>query len=186
MPRRKQAMTPIIRASMRSLLAIIAVVVVLGCSPQRMTVQRTALPRPQARWVMLPFSNYSETPQAGERVEAILDTLLRKQGIAQLDRYPPLKEDDAHLIISERQRFEESLVWAQQQHFDYGVSGSVGEWRYKSGVEGDPAVGITIRVIELSTSRVVWSATGTRDDGDTVSGAALRLLDSMVQNLLAP
>jgi hypothetical protein len=170
---------------MRTMLAI-AILVGLGCSPQTMSVQRTSTPRPAARWVMLPFSNYSETPQAGERVEAMLDTLLRKQGIAQLDRYPPLKEDDAHLIVSERQRYEESLAWAQQQHFDYGVAGSVGEWRYKSGVEGDPAVGVTVRIVELSTNKVVWSATGTRDDGATVSGAALRLLDSMVQSLLAP
>ncbi len=168
---------------MRRLFAI-AVLVGLGCSPQTTSVQRTATPRAAARWVMLPFSNYSETPQAGERVEAILDTLLRKQGVAQLDRYPALKEDDAHLIISERQRYDESLAWAQQQHFDYGVSGSVGEWRYKSGVEGDPAVGLTVRIVELSTNKVVWSATGTRDDGDTVSGAALRLLDSMVRDLL--
>ncbi len=169
-------------------LSAITVAVVLGCSPMTTSVQHTAPIRPKARWVMLPFSNFSDTPQAGERVEAILDTLLRKQGVTQLDRYPPIKEDDAHLIISERQRYEESLAWAIGQKFDYGVSGSVEEWRYKNGVDGEPAVGITVRVIELSTSRVVWSGSGSRDGGgsETASGAALKLLDSMVIDLAPP
>jgi hypothetical protein len=157
----------------------------VACGSTTTTVQRTAAIRPKARWVMLPFANYSETPQAGERVEAILDTLLRKEGIAQLDRYPPIKEDDAHLIVSDRQRYEESLTWAVQQKFDYGVAGSVEEWRYKNGVDGEPAVGVTVRVVELPSNRVVWSASGTRDGtgSETASGAALQLLGSMVRDL---
>jgi hypothetical protein len=166
-------------------LVLFVLLALVACSGMTTTIQHTAPVRTKARWVMLPFANYSETPQAGERVEAILDTLLRKQGVGQLDRYPPIKEDDAHLIVSDRQRYEESLTWAVAQKFDYGVAGSVEEWRYKNGVDGEPAVGVTVRVVELSTNRVVWSASGSRDGSgsDTASGAALKLLDTMVQDL---
>jgi polysaccharide biosynthesis protein PelC len=165
-------------------LAGLVLIALVACSSMTTTFQHTAAVRGKARWVVLPFANYSETPQAGERVEAIVDTLLRRQGISTLDRYPALKEDDAHLIISDRQRYEESLAWAVTQKYDYGVAGSVEEWRYKSGVDGDPAVGLTVRVVELSTNRVVWSASGTRGgSGDTASGAALKLLDAMVLDL---
>jgi hypothetical protein len=156
-----------------------------SCSSTVITVQHGAAMRANARWVLLPVSNFSETPQAGERVEAMLETLLRKDGIAALEVYPALKEDDSHLVMSERQRFDESLAWARKQGFQYAVSGSVEEWRYKSGVDGEPAVGISVRVTELGSSRVVWSASGTRSGsaGDNASGTALRLLESLVKEL---
>ena len=156
-----------------------------ACSTTVKNVQQTAPLRPNARWVMLPAANYAETPQAGERLEALLDTVLRKDGITALDQYPPLKEDDSHLVMSDRQRYQESLAWAQQQHFDYAVAGSVEEWRYKSGLDGEPAVGLTVQVIELATNRVVWSASGTRtgNGGDNASGTALQLIDTLLQDL---
>ena len=131
---------------------------------------------------MLPVANYSETPQAGERVESLLETLLRKAGVVQLDRYPPIKDDDTHLVVSDKQRYEESLGWARQQHFDYAVSGSVEEWRYKSGIESEPAVGISVRIVDLKTNRVLWSASGARTGGagDNTSGTALTILDSLL------
>jgi hypothetical protein len=169
----------------RLFLATFLAVALCACGSTTTTFHQLAPVNQRARWVMLPLANYSEAPQAGERVEAILDTVLRRRGIAQLERYPPIKEDDAHLLVSDRQRYEESLTWAVQQKFDYGVGGSVVEWRYKNGVEGQPAVGITVRIVELSTNRVVWSSSGTRDGtgGETASEAALKLLQSMVQDL---
>jgi hypothetical protein len=157
----------------------------LACSSTVMTVQHGPAIRASARWVLLPVSNHSETPQAGERVEAVLETLLRRNGVRALEVYPSLKEDDSHLVMSDRQRYEESLAWAKKQGFNYGVSGSVEEWRYKSGLDGEPAVGISVRVIDLAQNRVLWSASGTRTgaSGDNTSGTALKLLDSLVHEL---
>jgi hypothetical protein len=134
---------------------------------------------------MLPVQNHSETPQAGERVEAILETLLRKQGVGQLDSYPPAKEDDTHLLTSDRQRFEAALEWAKTGKYDYAVTGSVEEWRYKSGLDGEPAIGVSMRVLELSTGKVLWVGTGTQtgSPAENASGTALRLLDNLVQQL---
>jgi hypothetical protein len=156
-----------------------------ACATTVKNVHQTAPLRAKARWVMLPVANYAETPQAGERLEALLDTVLRQDGIGALDQYPPLKEDDSHLIMSDRQRYQESLAWAQQQHFDYAVAGSVEEWRYKSGLDAEPAVGVTVQVIELATNRVVWSASGTRtgNGGDNASGTALQLVDTLLADL---
>ena len=152
------------------------------CSPTMTSVQSSVSLRSGARWVMLPVSNYSETPQAGERVESMLETLLRKAGVYQLDRYPPIKEDDTHLVVSDQQRYEESLGWARQQRFDYAVSGSVEEWRYKSGLDGEPAVGLSVRIVDLKTNRVLWSGSGARTGGagDNASGTALTVLASLL------
>jgi hypothetical protein len=156
-----------------------------GCGSTLTTVQPGEALRGSAHWVMLPVANYSETPQAGERIEEMLDTVLRRNGVQSLDRYPPIKEDDAHLVVSDRQRFEESLAWARTQHFDYAVTGSVEEWRYKSGLDGDPAVGLSVRVLELQSQRVLWSGSGTKTgtSGDNASGTALALLGTLLQQM---
>jgi hypothetical protein len=166
-------------------LSLVAVVALGVCSSTVKNVTRTMPLRSSARWALLPVSNYAETPQAGERVEALLDTVVRRRGVVSLEQYPPLKEDDTHLIMSDRQRYAESLSWARDQHFDYALGGSVEEWRYKGGLEGEPAVGVSVQVVEVATNRVVWSASGTRtgSGGDNLSGTALELLDALLNEL---
>jgi hypothetical protein len=175
-------MVRIVHALVMLGLLLISSLVTPACGGTMTSVQRSTALRSGARWVMLPVANFSETPQAGERIESMLETLLRKQGIAALDRYPPIKEDDTHLVVSDRQRYEESLAWARAQHFDYAVYGSVEEWRYKSGVEGEPAVGLSVRIFDLKNNRVLWSGSGARTGGrsDNASETALTILDSLV------
>ena len=137
------------------------------------------------RWVVLPVSNLAETTQAGERVEAMLDTVLRQRGIPALDRYPALSEDETHLLLSDRARYESALTWARSQRYDYAVTGTVEEWRYKAGNESEPAVGLTVTVIDIANNRTVWSGTGARvgSSYENTSGVALTLLADLVENI---
>lgn len=155
-----------------------------GCSSTTVRVQRTAPPRAQARWVMLPFTNHSETPQAGERIEAMLGTVLMTRGLP-IQAHPPPKEDETRLVVGDRQRVHESLLWAKSQRYDYAVTGSVEEWRYKAGIDGEPAVGLTVRIVDLRKDRVVWSASGAKTGGasENTSATALNLLDKLVAEL---
>jgi hypothetical protein len=171
---------------------MIALVFVLmslsGCGGGSTTVVRSGPVRSAGRWVILPMVNNSETPQAGERLEAILDTLLRKNGVASLDRYPPPKEDDTHLVSSDRQRYETAFEWARGAKYDYAVGGSVEEWRYKSGLDAEPAIGISMRVFDVSNGKVLWAATGTKTGGSNqnTSATAMELLHQMVAQLTQP
>jgi len=156
----------------------------LGCG----TVTRIHAPVPltaRNRWVVLPFTNLAETVQAGERAEAMLDTVLRDRGIGSLDRYPAPKDDELRFSLSDRARFDSALAWAKGQHYDYGVTGSVEEWRYKSGNESEPAVGMTLTVIDLTNSKVVWSGSGSREGSSfqNASGVALTLLGTLVDGM---
>jgi len=156
-----------------------------GCGSTVTRVQRTDRPRVKARWVMLPFVNHSETPQAGERVEAMLGTLMRGRGVPYLESYAAPKDDESRLMVGDRQRLEESMGWAKSQKYEYAVTGSVEEWRYKAGIDGEPAVGVTVRIVDLGTNRIVWSSSGSRTGSasDNASGTALKLLDTMVSEL---
>jgi polysaccharide biosynthesis protein PelC len=172
-----------------SVLVIIVLFTFLSsCGGTGTTVVRSGPVRSTGRWVILPVVNNSETPQAGERLEAILDTLLRKGGVGTLDRYPPPKEDDTHLVSSDRQRYEAALEWARTAKYDYAASGSVEEWRYKSGLDAEPAIGISVRVLEVATGNVLWAATGTRTGGSNqnTSATAVELLETMIRELNRP
>ncbi|MBX3192145.1 MAG: hypothetical protein KF819_34470 [Labilithrix sp.] len=157
----------------------------VSCHPRLTSVHRGGSMRASAKWVLLPVQNHSETPQAGERVEAMLDTLLRRQGVAQLDKYPPQADDDAQLLSSDRQRYEAALQWARGNKYDYAITGSVEEWRYKSGLDAEPAIALSMRVLDLQSGKVVWGATGTQtgSGGENASGTALKLLDALIDEL---
>jgi hypothetical protein len=113
-------------------------------------------------WVLLPVQNLTETPQAGERVEAILDSVLRAYGIVHLAHYSGAQETNALPEIDERRRFEQALTWARVHKYMYAVTGSVEEWRYRYGTDGEPAVGISLQLLDVDSGRVLWSSSGAR------------------------
>lgn len=140
---------------------------------------------PGARWVLLPFGDYGETPQAGERAEELATSLLRVRWNIDLPRYPDTKESVALVDIDERQRYEKALQWARAEGFVYGLAGSVQEWRYRNGSEGEAAVGLSLRVVNIQTGRPEWLAIGSRTGfgAQTVSGVAERLMRTMVGHI---
>ena len=65
------------------------------------------------------------------------------------------------------------------------VAGSVEEWQYKNGLDGEPAVGISLRVIEPATGRVLWSKSGARAgwSRESLAGSAQKVLNKLVGGL---
>lgn len=158
---------------------------VSGCSTHQ--VKRGRPLDERAVWVVLPVQNLAETPLAGERTRALLATLLRMRGIGNLREAvePETKDPDQLPDLDDQRRYRSALAWAQAQGFAYGVTGTVHEWRYRGAPDGEPAVGLGLEVIELSTGQVVWSAAGALSGWghDTVSGTAQKLIGSLLSEL---
>lgn len=153
-----------------------------GCAVQ--DVHRPdALPT-DTEWALLPMVNYAQTPQAGQRAEAILSTLLHKHGVGQLRRYPAQTAGGLPDLDDER-RLEKAMAWARDEGISYGVRGSVEEWQYKTGLDGEPAVGLTVQVVDVASGRILWSASGARSGWGygTLSGTAQELLRDLVAEL---
>ena len=129
----------------------------------------------RARWAVLPFANHTETPQAGGRAAAIVEAVLRTRGVTNLERAP--QPDAETLFDPAPQPLDKSLAWARGAGVRYALTGTVSEWRYKVGVDGEPAVGITLQAIEVATGKVVWSASGGR------SGFSREALSAVAQKL---
>src|SRR5690242_17660732 len=130
------------------------------------------------RWVVLPFQNYSQAPRAGEQMEELVATLFRIRGISDIEIYQQQDEDKSGwLEFNDRRRQEKALLSAVKSHASYAVTGSVDEWQYKLGVGSEPVVGVTLRILEVPSGKVVWSASGARSGWSTgsLSGTAQKL-----------
>jgi len=136
-------------------------------------------------WVVLPIVNYTETPQAGLRAETIAASILKARGFTNLKQYPAALNGESLFEPAEREAVARALDWARGEHARYALTGAVDEWRYKVGVDGEPAVGITLQVIDVQSGNVIWSAAGSRTgwSRDAVSAVAQKLLRELLSPL---
>lgn len=135
-----------------------------------------------AKWVMLPVMNHTEVPQAGLRAEAITEGLLRAHGISDLTRYPATMNPDTLLQPTERKVLDEADKWAVSQGARYAIYGAVDEWRYKVGIDGEPAVGVALHIKDLQNGAVVWSGVGGKSgwSRESLSGVAQKLIRQLL------
>ncbi|AXO60007.1 hypothetical protein SAMN03159511_1963 [Pseudomonas sp. NFACC19-2] len=165
----------------RCLTLVVIAALATGCSSFTRESGQT-LPR-NASWGVAPLVNYAQTPQAGERAEQILISILAEEGVRPL-MYPQAPRQDL-LLQDDRERQIQALDWARQQRLAYVITGSVEEWQYKNGLDGEPAVGVSLQVLEPATGRVVWSSSGARAgwSRESLAGAAQKVLRELVGNL---
>lgn len=168
-------------------LGILIVTLLLGgCATVNQARSSEPLER-SAKWALLPIANHTEVPQAGLRAEAIADVLLRTRRIDNLRRYPASTGSDGLFEPSDRKQIEDALQWARKNDIRYAVTGSVDEWHYRVGIDGEPAVGMTLEVIDLKDNdRVVWSSAGSQNgwSQQPLSSVAQNLIDDMLGGMV--
>ncbi len=169
-------------AGIRMLLG--AGVLALGACSTIDVAPRAELDR-NARWAVLPLANHTETPQAGSRAAAIVEAVLRTRAVGDLVRAPGNLGAETLVEPQDAQAIDKALAWARGAGVRYAVTGSVSEWRYKVGVDGEPAVGLTLQVVEVASGKVVWTATGGRSgwSREALSAVAQKLVRDLTQPL---
>ena len=163
-----------------------AVLGLSACAVTSTGSNATTAPLPaNEKWAMLPLLNRTETPLAGLRAESIVEPLLVQHGLTQLQIYPSSLAKDSMLAADDRAGVDAAKQWAQSQNIRYVVGGSVDEWRYKVGVDGEPAVGISLMVWDLQTGQVVWSGVGGKSgySREALSAVAQKLINKLIDDL---
>lgn len=157
-----------------------------GCGSMQINYNKQPLAlSPSDTFAILPFTNMTETPQADERAADITAELMRTRGMHVVS-YPlrPLKPT---LIPGGRTPLsrQSALAWARNQHARYAVIGGVTEWNYKVGLDGEPAVGVTLEIVDVNTDYVVWNAVGSKIGGSrtALSTVAQDLISNMLKHI---
>jgi polysaccharide biosynthesis protein PelC len=137
-----------------------------------------------APWAVLPIENHTETVNAGQRAASIVTSFLYSQGFKNVRQYPAPGGDDALFEASNGDELAKAKQWAQHSKLHYALAGAVNEWRYKVGVDGEPAIGIALQVIDLDTDTVIW--TGMASKTGWSRDAASAVAQDLVKQLLVP
>jgi TolB-like protein len=139
------------------------------------TIDRGTAPalETNASWAVLPFENHTETPMAGNRAAAIATALINARGVGQVKRYTGDALQETLFDGRDAKRREDALAWARGEGVRYALTGAVDEWRYKVGVDGEPAVG---------TGATVWSGAGAQSGWSREALAAVG--QKLIRNLL--
>lgn len=150
--------TPAIASRIRMLAGISLLSLLAACS----TIDRGNSPNlvKDASWAVLPFENHTETPMAGSRAESIATALLQARGVNSVKRYTGNAQQETLFDAQNSKRREDALAWARSEGVRYALLGSVEEWRYKVGVDGEPAVGVALEIVDINEGKTIWSGTG--------------------------
>ncbi|WP_053062461.1 hypothetical protein [Photobacterium aquae] len=135
-------------------------------------------------WAVMPMENHSSTPLAAEKVEQILRAQLYAKGINAV-RYPAIPANDLQTILDSAAKQKKAQAWLASQPIDYVITGSVEEWHYKSGLDGEPAVGITLEVKSAKSGQTYWQASGSRGGWgrESVSGTGHIVIEELLDGL---
>ncbi|HTI17299.1 MAG TPA: hypothetical protein VL598_06520 [Trinickia sp.] len=132
-------------------------------------------------WAVLPIVNNTETVSAGQRTAAIAASLLSSLGFKNVQQYPAASDDPLFELIKSDD-LGKAKQWAKGIGAKYALTGTVNEWRYKVGIDGEPAIGITLQVIDLESDKVIWSgiASKTGWSREATSALAQRLTKGLL------
>lgn len=128
-------------------------------------------------YTVIPFENNTETPLAGLRVASIVEGVATSKGY-NLKSNIYLKEqkeytyEDINKIIEEMKSLD----------VDYVITGSVNEFRYKTGIDGEPAVSITLKVYDLRNSNMVLVNVGSKTgwSHESITTVAQKLINKLL------
>lgn len=140
----------------------------------------------QAKWLVLPFVNRTETAQAGLRASAIVQASLYGFAINDVASFPVTESEGLLFDAGSSKQKKEISDWVARNDGQYQVSGVVHEWRYKSGVDGEPAVGIMIQIKRLSDGQVVYAATAAKTGWarESLSETAQEIVEQLLKAAL--
>ncbi len=115
---------------------------------------------------VLPFKNNTDTLFAGLKAKNIMEAILvSKNCSVKISSFDKDRQSDKHgdlYNITTR----------------YYLLGNINEWRYKTGLDAEPAVALNFNIVDRANGKVVYSAVGAK------SGWGRESLGSIAQKLM--
>ena len=154
-----------------------------GCASTALHASRAIRLAPGAAIAVASFANYTTTPGAGSRAASMTASLLLVHGLKGVT----ILTVDHHnrLPLGLQPNPATLLRKARAMGARYVVEGAVQEWRYTIGLDGQPAVAITMDLVGVRSGRVIWTATASRSGvpRQSVGVLAENTLNAMIESL---
>ncbi len=121
--------------------------------------QNVQLPQTK-KYAIGSFWNYTETPMAGLRASTIVESVLSEKNIMVYSLIGG--SDELELSTTKEDFLKTKKEEAKKVGADYLITGNVQEWRYKTGIDGEPVVSYSIQIIDLNQNRIVFNGIGAK------------------------
>ncbi|MDA7657549.1 hypothetical protein N8737_02485 [Verrucomicrobia bacterium] len=143
-----------VRPVLLALICVVGCAISSGCATRVVDGDSVTLDSSEKiRLLMPPFFNATNDDHAGRALSELT-------GSALVDRGIPLYQTEELLLSTQEEtaagpdgRYQELANTVGATHL---LIGTVHEYRYKTDLDGDPAVGITIRIVDARDGRTVW------------------------------
>ena len=140
------------------ILLLISTLLLIGCS-SIVHKNKQVLPSNKV-YAISSFWNYTESPMAGLKAASIIESVLAEKNISLLSL---IEGDEKASLNQDKVTFLKAQVnKAKQLNASYLIMGEVQEWRYKTGIDGEPVVSYSVKVIELGTGNILFNAVGAK------------------------
>ena len=151
-----------------------------ACSGMQIQKTKPFKPAPQKRIAVVPFYNYTQTPLAGYSAASVASVILKNHGysVAAEQLHP-----DAKAELEGTSQSRASLAnRLKEKGYDYMLGGEVNEWRYKTGIDAEPVVGLTVHLTDLRSGQTLYSGAGSKTAAGSasLSGTAQKILDEIL------
>ena len=162
--------------------AFLVAMILTGCTTSSLIVTQKGLPvvyedkgdkevKNDISISLFRLNNYTDTPRAGMRAANIIGGILKA------------KEYTVNSHVKEKvSSLKKAKKIAKEDGAKYFMFGGVSEWRYKTGIDGEPAVSLQLSLYKTKSAKLVWSATASDSDwgNASIGTTAQDLLEEMM------
>lgn len=140
------------------------------------------LKRSEVRLLLPEFANATDDDHAGRALTELTATALLERKIPLVQRESALIMTRADSAAGPDGTYLEAAGALEATHI---LIGTVHEYRYKTDLDGDPAVGITLRLIDAGSGNTIWQGSSTRVSTlfASVSSASFRAVRKLVKRV---
>lgn len=130
------------------LIAGVVLILLSGCASTLQNGGKSTAATSSVSLLLAPLQNATDDDHAGTALTEITGTVLMQRGVSitRADVSTDAGTPDTATFCEK----------AREKKLTHVVEGTVHEYRYKTDLDGDPAVGVTLRLVEASSGKVVW------------------------------
>lgn len=138
---------------MKHLLVLCAVLFFSGCATVVTQGGSSGTSVHVDRLLMPPFVNATDDEHASKALTEMTGSALVEAGLPLFQTEESLIRSSADKAQGPDGRYAELAKTVGASHL---LIGTVHEYRYKTDLDGDPAVGITLRLVDANTGQTLW------------------------------
>ena len=144
---------------MRKLPLLALLLLLPGCTTTTRDGGKPHVNKGKFTLVMPPFVNATDHEHAGLALTQLTGSTLLEQGMPLIQTEEILNKTADESAPKQEVRNQQI---AQENKATYLLMGTVHEYRYKSDLNANPAVGITLRLVNVADGRTLWQGSSSK------------------------